>query len=90
MRCLHPPYISDLLLMRLVLSFFHSLRIAHLSSMHRTQWLVSYVFMQVMGLPFHSMSTDVFPDIFLADTFLPFEVLGKMDGEGVTVGLVVH
>ena len=53
-RCLHPPYISDLLLMRLLLSFFHCLRIAHLSSMHRTQWLVSYVFMQVIGLPFHN------------------------------------
>ena len=76
--CLHPPYISDLLLMRLLLSFFHCLRIAHLSSMHRTQGLVSYVFLQVIELPFHCMSTDIcFRTSSLVISFCPLKCWAK-------------
>ena len=45
-QCLHV-YISDPLLMRLVLFFLHFLRISLLSSIYMEQWLVLHVFLLV-------------------------------------------
>ena len=58
-RCRHPPNISDLELMSLLLSWFQLSRMKHLSLIHRVHEFLPKVFMQLMGLPCHKISTVI-------------------------------